>query len=275
MVPCEGEAHAAAPIKIACVGDSLTDGSKSSGGKKGDTAYPAWLGRILGSSYDVRNFGAAGDTLLRGHGAGHIWRYCRIRIPAETKEFAPRYRHHHARHQRFQGRLLERDTVQDRGEGAGEGVPGSRQPTGRVFRESPHSYRIAPGTKYVSVNSVNRLHPVQESLIRDERWNTIDLYARPRTGGSCMTRRRSLQRRRVPVPRRADRRRHAPVGADHRLHRKGAGHRKRDGERRHEKEPAWNSALPRQGTAAGNAGDSSDGNGKRDALRGSDASWPS
>ena len=66
MVPCEGEAHAAAPIKIACVGDSLTDGSKSSGGKKGDTAYPAWLGRILGSSYDVRNFGAAGDTLLRG-----------------------------------------------------------------------------------------------------------------------------------------------------------------------------------------------------------------
>ena len=34
MVPCEGEAHAAAPIKIACVGDSLTDGSKSSGGKK-------------------------------------------------------------------------------------------------------------------------------------------------------------------------------------------------------------------------------------------------
>ena len=23
MVPCEGEAHAAAPIKIACVGDSL------------------------------------------------------------------------------------------------------------------------------------------------------------------------------------------------------------------------------------------------------------
>lgn len=24
---------------------------------------------------------------------------------------------------------------------------------------------------------MNRLHPVQESLIRDERWNTIDLYA--------------------------------------------------------------------------------------------------
>lgn len=85
MVPCEGEAHAAAPIKIACVGDSLTDGSKSSGGKKGDTAYPAWLGRILGSSYDVRNFGAAGDTLLRGTG----WSYWDSAEFRQSKEFAP------------------------------------------------------------------------------------------------------------------------------------------------------------------------------------------
>ena len=57
MVPCEGEAHAAAPIKVACVGDSLTDGSKSSGGKKGDTAYPAWLGRILGSHNSLAHLG--------------------------------------------------------------------------------------------------------------------------------------------------------------------------------------------------------------------------
>lgn len=85
MVPCEGEAHAAAPIKIACVGDSLTDGSKSSGGKKGDTAYPAWLGRILGSGYDVRNFGAAGDTLLRGTG----WSYWDSAEFRQSKEFAP------------------------------------------------------------------------------------------------------------------------------------------------------------------------------------------
>ena len=54
MVPCEGEAHAAAPIKVACVGDSLTDGSKSSGGKKGDTAYPAWLGRTSHACFSPR-----------------------------------------------------------------------------------------------------------------------------------------------------------------------------------------------------------------------------
>ena len=127
MVPCEGEAHAAAPIKIACVGDSLTDGSKSSGGKKGDTAYPAWLGRILGSGYDVRNFGAAGDTLLRGTG----WSYWDSAEFRQSKEFAPDI----VIIMLGTNDSMERDTVQDRGEGAGEGVPGSRQPTGRVFRE--------------------------------------------------------------------------------------------------------------------------------------------
>ena len=117
MVPCEGEAHAAAPIKVACVGDSLTDGSKSSGGKKGDTAYPAWLGRILGSGYDVRNFGAAGDTLLRGTG----WSYWDSAEFRQSKEFAPDI-------------VIIMLGTND-SEGAGEGVPGSRQPTGRVFRE--------------------------------------------------------------------------------------------------------------------------------------------
>ena len=171
MVPCEGEAHAAAPIKVACVGDSLTDGSKSSGGKKGDTAYPAWLGRILGSGYDVRNFGAAGDTLLRGTG----WSYWDSAEFRQSKEFAPDiviimlgtndskdaywnetlYRTEAKELVRVYRDLASRPVV--------------------YFASSPHSYRVAPGTKYVSVNSVNRLHPVQESLIRDERWNTIDL----------------------------------------------------------------------------------------------------
>ena len=242
MVPCEGEAHAAAPIKIACVGDSLTDGSKSSGGKKGDTAYPAWLGRILGSSYDVRNFGAAGDTLLRGTG----WSYWDSAEFRQSKEFAPDiviimlgtndskdaywnetlYRTEAKELVRVYRDLASRPVV--------------------YFASSPHSYRIAPGTKYVSVNSVNRLHPVQESLIRDERWNTIDLYA------ATANRRQLYDADGVHFNDDgyrflAEQIAGACTGrADHRLHRKGAGHRKRDGERRHEKEPAWNSALPRR-----------------------------
>ncbi|MFZ4620803.1 MAG: GDSL-type esterase/lipase family protein [Bacteroidota bacterium] len=47
------------PIRVACVGNSITDG----GG--GATAYPAQLGVLLGAHYDVRNFGVGGTTLLK------------------------------------------------------------------------------------------------------------------------------------------------------------------------------------------------------------------
>lgn len=43
--------------KVACVGDSITAG--------GDNAYPALLARLLGSEYEVKNFGVSGRTLLR------------------------------------------------------------------------------------------------------------------------------------------------------------------------------------------------------------------
>lgn len=54
----EGEtADAAAKIKVACVGDSLTEGYTSTGansGKKGPNAYPARLQSLLGSGYEVK-----------------------------------------------------------------------------------------------------------------------------------------------------------------------------------------------------------------------------
>ncbi len=46
-------------IRIACVGNSITQGSG------GVNTYPAQLGKLLGSHYDVRNFGVSGRTLLR------------------------------------------------------------------------------------------------------------------------------------------------------------------------------------------------------------------
>ena len=267
MVPCEGEARAAAPIKVACVGDSLTDGSKSSGGKKGDTAYPAWLGRILGSGYDVRNFGAAGDTLLRGTG----WSYWDSAEFRQSKEFAPDiviimlgtndskdaywnetlYRTEAKELVRVYRDLASRPVV--------------------YFVSSPHSYRVAPGTKYVSVNSVNRLRPVQESLIRDERWNTIDLYA------ATANRRqlydadgvhfnddgyRFLAEQIAGVMRRS-----AQIIGSTGRERVIANETENGATKR----VGVEFGLTSQGTAAGNAGDSSDGNGKRDALRGSDA----
>jgi acyl-CoA thioesterase-1 len=53
----------AAPIKIACVGDSITEGA----GLAVTENYPARLQRLLGSTnnYLVRNFGVSGRTLLK------------------------------------------------------------------------------------------------------------------------------------------------------------------------------------------------------------------
>ena len=47
-----------APLRIACIGDSITIG----GGKQ---SYPAQLGRLLGTRYEVRNFGVSGATMLQ------------------------------------------------------------------------------------------------------------------------------------------------------------------------------------------------------------------
>lgn len=48
------------PIRLACVGDSITQGS----GTKGNP-YPKQLQEMLGSSWEVGNFGVSGRTLLR------------------------------------------------------------------------------------------------------------------------------------------------------------------------------------------------------------------
>ena len=57
---------AAEPIRVACVGNSITYGY---GLPNPETdSYPAQLQQKLGKAYDVRNFGHSGATLLsRGH----------------------------------------------------------------------------------------------------------------------------------------------------------------------------------------------------------------
>ena len=48
------------PIKVACVGDSITAGV----GASANNSYPAQLGRMLGAKWEVKNFGVSGSTLL-------------------------------------------------------------------------------------------------------------------------------------------------------------------------------------------------------------------
>jgi lysophospholipase L1-like esterase len=53
----------AVPFKIACVGDSITQGTSVSNPTL--ESFPAKLQRLLGTNYNVRNFGVSGRTLLK------------------------------------------------------------------------------------------------------------------------------------------------------------------------------------------------------------------
>jgi lysophospholipase L1-like esterase len=57
------DTNGSAAIKVACIGNSITFGSGIEDRAK--DSYPAVLGRILGSGYDVKNFGVSGRTLLK------------------------------------------------------------------------------------------------------------------------------------------------------------------------------------------------------------------
>ena len=49
------------PVKIACVGNSITQGP----GRDNPDSYPGQLQALLGDAYSVKNFGVSGRTLLR------------------------------------------------------------------------------------------------------------------------------------------------------------------------------------------------------------------
>ena len=58
--------NAATPIRVACVGNSVTYGLGIDNREK--NSYPAQLQQLLGEEYEVRNFGKSGSTLLKkGH----------------------------------------------------------------------------------------------------------------------------------------------------------------------------------------------------------------
>lgn len=73
----------ASPVRVACVGDSITWGYGIS--NRENNCYPTQLGVILGTNWEVRNFGVNATTLL------HQGDLPYVRQPAytETLEFKP------------------------------------------------------------------------------------------------------------------------------------------------------------------------------------------
>lgn len=78
--PIDPKAYAA-PVKVACVGDSITAGA---GGGKGKS-YPDQLRALLGEGWNVANFGVSGRTLLR-KGDHPYWKEAAF---TKAKEFNP------------------------------------------------------------------------------------------------------------------------------------------------------------------------------------------
>lgn len=63
MFICRGYAKVQQPIKVACLGASITYGSRIE--NREQNSYPAQLQRMLGDRYQVVNYGVAGTTLLQ------------------------------------------------------------------------------------------------------------------------------------------------------------------------------------------------------------------
>lgn len=72
-----------APIRVACVGDSITFGAGIR--DRASNSYPAQLAAMLGDGYDVRNFGVNGATMLK-KGNKPYWR---LKPYKAAQEFEP------------------------------------------------------------------------------------------------------------------------------------------------------------------------------------------
>jgi arylsulfatase A-like enzyme/lysophospholipase L1-like esterase len=70
----------AEPIRVACLGDSITAGARVDAETQ---SYPARLQELLGDDYEVRNFGIGGATLIKT-GRPNIWS-----VLEKVREFQP------------------------------------------------------------------------------------------------------------------------------------------------------------------------------------------
>jgi lysophospholipase L1-like esterase len=71
------------PVRVACVGDSITYGAGIR--ERDEKSYPAQLQALLGDGYLVENFGVSGATLLK-EGNKPYWK---LKAFTEAREFQP------------------------------------------------------------------------------------------------------------------------------------------------------------------------------------------
>ena len=158
-------------IKIACVGDSLTEGYTSSGGLKGATAYPAVLQNMLGEGYEVGNFGKTGFTLLKGTDKSY-WNTTEyansktydadiVIIMLGSNDSKPVY---------WNEEQFKEDAV-----ALVNAYQGLESNPEIIFATSPQCYRTTGDP--ITPDTVAAVYEVQKELITENGWKSVDMYA--------------------------------------------------------------------------------------------------
>lgn len=165
-------AEQASVIRVACVGDSLTEGYQSSGGLKGSTAYPAQLQELLGSGYEVKNFGKTSMTLMKGTNKSY-W---------DTKE----YRDSMAYEPNIVVIMLGTNDSKDAywneeryladARALVKGYEELSSAPQVFFAYAPRSFATGSTSDIRTEMIDERLHPAQVKLAEEEGWKVIDLY---------------------------------------------------------------------------------------------------
>lgn len=156
-----------APVRVACVGDSITQGA----GTKGNP-YPKQLQTLLGEAWKVENFGISGSTLLR-KGDRPYWKekaYQKalafepdvVIIKLGTNDTKPQNMQHEAE---FLGDY--RDLVKSFQE---------LQSKPRIFLCRPVPV-VGTGNFKITEENLQKLMPKIEELAKELKVDVIDMYA--------------------------------------------------------------------------------------------------
>ena len=165
--PIQAEDHI---IKIACVGDSLTDGYLSSSGNKSNTAYPAQLQQMLGEGYEVGNYGKTSYTLMKDTDKSY-WNSTEFN---NSKNFLPNYviimlGTNDSKPAYWNEETYKKDAID-----LYQTYANLSSKPHVIFALSPQSYAT---TTQITNTSVNTLHEAQLELVQEQGWDYIDMYA--------------------------------------------------------------------------------------------------
>lgn len=156
-------------IKIACIGDSLTDGFLSSGGNKSATAYPAQLQQLLGDQYEVGNFGKTSYTLMKGTDKSY-WNSTEF---TNSKNFLPNYVIIMLGTNDCKEMYWNEEQYKADAKALYDTYANLSTKPHVVFALAPHVYG---SDRLITTERVNMLHEVQLELVAEMNWDSINMY---------------------------------------------------------------------------------------------------